>query len=130
MNALGPAGRASTSRSWSASGVRATVERALVCAGSCMCRLHLDFTLAIDHRGVIDSGNDKERKAKMLRMRRDSVLVTLVIFPVLGNFAFASATPPIIIESLDPRSGPIGSDVVISGTGFSALAAGELDALD
>ena len=59
----------------------------------------------------------------MVHVERAIVLTTILASALSSAFAVADATPPIIIESVDPRSGPVGSEVSVSGTGFSAIAA-------
>ena len=59
----------------------------------------------------------------MVHLEREIVLMTLLASALLSAFAVADATPPIIIDALEPRSGPVGSEVAVSGAGFSAIAA-------
>ena len=57
----------------------------------------------------------------MMHSKHQALLIPILINPLLATLSMANATPPIIIDRLDPRSGPIGSTVGVSGAGFSAM---------
>jgi hypothetical protein len=57
-----------------------------------------------------------------MHLKCEVILMPLLISSLLATLTTANATPPVIIDALDPQSGSIGSTVIISGTGFSAMA--------